>query len=63
MLTVATMLEDGERPPVPVRTGERAGQINIHLAAAEKTLLENRSWAGGFRGVSDYVRTPVLERG
>ena len=63
VLTVATMLEDGERPPVPGRAGERTEQVNIRLTAAEKALLENRSRAGGFRGVSDYVRTSVLERG
>ena len=58
--TVATMLEDGERPPAPARTGERTEQINIRLTASEKALLENRSRTGGFRGISDYVRTAAL---
>ena len=58
--TVATMLEDGERPPAAARAGERTEQVNIRLTAAEKTLLENRSRAGGFRGVSDYVRAAAL---
>ena len=62
MLTVATMLEDGQRPPSPARTAERTEQVNIRLTAAEKALLENRSRAGGFRGVSDYVRTSALEK-
>jgi len=61
--TVATMLEDGERPPAPARAGERTEQINVRLTAAEKVLLENRSRAGGFRGISDYVRASVLEKG
>jgi predicted RNase H-like HicB family nuclease len=60
VVTVATMLEDGERPPVPARTGERTEQVNIRLTASEKALLENRSRAGGFRGVSDYVRAAAL---
>ncbi len=58
--TVATMLEDGERPPAPARAGERTEQINVRLTASEKALLENRSRAGGFKGVSDYVRTAAL---
>lgn len=60
-LTVATMLEDGDKPPAPARSGERTEQINVRLTAAEKALLENRSRAGGFRGVSDYVRAAALE--
>jgi len=58
--TVATMLEDGERPPAPARTGERTEQVNVRLTAGEKALLESRSRAGGFKGISDYVRAKVL---
>jgi predicted RNase H-like HicB family nuclease len=60
MATVATMLEDGERPPAPARTGERTEQINVRLTASEKALLENRSRTGGFKGISDYVRAAAL---
>ena len=60
MATVATMLEDGERPPAAARTGERTEQVNVRLTAAEKALLERRSRAGGFKGISDYVRASVL---
>ncbi len=62
VLTVATMLEDGERPPAAGRAGERTEQVNIRLTASEKAMLENRSRAGGFRGISDYVRASVLEK-
>jgi predicted RNase H-like HicB family nuclease len=58
--TVATMLEDGEQPPVAARSGQRTEQVNIRLTASEKALLENRSRARGFRGVSDYVRAAAL---
>lgn len=58
--TVATMLEDGERPPAPARTGERTEQINIRLTASEKALLESRSRTGGFKGISDFVRAAAL---
>ena len=60
VLTVATMLEDGERPPTAARTGERTEQVNVRLTAAEKALLESRSRAGGFKGISDFVRASVL---
>jgi len=57
---VATMIEMGERPPRPARLGERSEQINIRLTAEERAMLENRSRAGGFRGLSDYVRAAAL---
>jgi predicted RNase H-like HicB family nuclease len=58
--TVATMLEEGDTPPAAAREGVRTEQINIRLTAAEKARLENRSRAGGFRGISDFVRTVAL---
>jgi predicted RNase H-like HicB family nuclease len=58
--TVATMLEDGEKPPAPARAGERTEQVNIRLTPSERALLENRSRAGGFRGISDFVRAAAL---
>lgn len=59
-VTVATMLEDGERPPAAARTGERTEQVNVRLTAAEKAQLENRSRARGFKGISDFVRAAAL---
>ena len=46
--------------PAPARTGERTEQINVRFTVSEKTLLENRSRAGGFKGISDYVRAAAL---
>ena len=46
--------------PAPARTGERTEQINVRLTASEKALLESRSRAGGFKGISDYVRAAAL---
>jgi len=63
VLTVAAMLEDGDRPPAPARTGERSEQINVRLTVTEKALLESRSRAGGFRGISDYLRAKALLEG
>lgn len=60
VLTVATMLEDGDRPPAASRTGERTEQVNIRLTAGKKVLLEGRSRSAGFKGLADYVRASVL---
>lgn len=56
VLTVATMLEDGERPPTAGRAGERTKQVNIRLTASEKALLENHSRVGGFTSERRYWR-------
>jgi len=58
--TVASILEDGEQPPRPARLGERTEQVNIRLTVAERSLLDSRSRAGGFKGLSDYVRAAAL---
>ena len=57
---VATMLEEGQTPPVPARDNVRTEQVNIRLTAEEKALLEKRSRRKGFKGVSDYVRAAAL---
>ena len=57
---VATMLEAGETPPRPAREGKRSVQINVRLTAEEKAVLDSRSRAEGFRGVSDFIRAAVL---
>jgi|WetSurMetagenome_2_1015567.scaffolds.fasta_scaffold32917_5 hypothetical protein len=61
--TVASILEDGEQPPRPARLGERTEQINVRLTAEERSLLDSRSRAGGFKGLSDYVRATALAEG
>ena len=57
---VAYMLEEGQRPPEPAREGHRSVQINIRVTAEEKAVLESRSRARGFRGLSDFIRASVL---
>lgn len=57
---VATMLEDGKTPPPPARQNIRTEQVNVRLTAGEKALLESRSRAKGFRGLSDFIRTLAL---
>jgi predicted RNase H-like HicB family nuclease len=57
---VAYLLENGQRPPRPARLGERSEQVNIRVTAEERAILDNRSRAGGFRGLSDFVRAAAL---
>jgi predicted RNase H-like HicB family nuclease len=59
---VAYMLEEGEKPPAPAREGNRSEQINIRVTAEEKSRLESRSRARGFRGLSDFIRTSLLDK-
>lgn len=59
---VASMLEDGDTPPVPARQNVRSEQVNLRLTPEEKALLESRSRTKGFRGIADFVRTSVLEK-
>lgn len=58
--TVATILEDGERPPVPAREGKRDQQVNIRLTADEKYQLENAARKQGYRSISDFIRAAAL---
>ena len=59
-LAAATLLEAGQRPPVPFAESARTAQVNIRLTPREKVILERAARAGGFRGVSDYVRARAL---
>ena len=57
---VASMLEDGQAPPVPARQNVRSEQVNLRLTPEEKAVLEPRSRTKGFRGIADYVRAAAL---
>jgi predicted RNase H-like HicB family nuclease len=57
---VAFMLEEGQTPPAPAREGTRSVQVNVRLTPEEKAVLESRSRAKGFRGLSDFIRASVL---
>jgi predicted RNase H-like HicB family nuclease len=57
---VAYMLEEGQAPPQPAREGNRTEQINVRVTPEEKAVLESRSRAQGFRGLSDYLRASAL---
>ena len=59
-LVVATMLEQGQKAPLPSREQARTEQVNIRLSRAEKRLIEEAARSEGFRGVADYLRVRVL---
>lgn len=62
-VAVATLLESGQRPPLPATLRRRETQINVRLTAEEKLLLNDAAKRSGFRGISDFVRFAALERG
>ena len=61
-VAVATMLECGQRPPVPMDSRKRTLQVNIRLTPEEKSLLLHASSILGFSGVSDFIRNSALEK-
>jgi predicted RNase H-like HicB family nuclease len=58
---VAYMLEEGQRPPSPARSGVRTTQVNVRLTAEEKALLEVTAQQKGFNGLSDFIRAAAME--
>ncbi len=60
-LAVASMLEDGERPPMSSKTEKRTAQVNVRLTEEEKLRLEEAAKRQGFRGISDYIRSAALK--
>lgn len=61
-VAVATMLECGQRPPVPASAKKRTLQVNVRLTPEEKSLLSNASSVLGFSGLSDFIRNSALEK-
>lgn len=59
---VAYLLEKGQTPPSPTSESKRTEQINLRLTKMEKFRLEEAARSGGFRGVSDYVRSAALNK-
>lgn len=58
---VAYLLEQGQKPPAPARTGRRTQQVNVRLTAEEKAIIESTARRKGFSGLSDYLRATALE--
>lgn len=61
-IAVATMLECGQRPPVPASAKKRTLQVNVRLTPEEKSLLSHASSVLGFSGLSDFIRNSALEK-
>lgn len=58
---VATMLEMGDKPPMPASAGKREQQVNIRLTADERMRIEEAARQAGFRSVSDFIRAAALK--
>jgi len=59
-VAVATMLENGKRPPTSAN--RRSVQVNIRLTPDEKLALEEAASRMGFKGLSDFIRHAALNR-
>lgn len=60
--TVATMIESGQKPPLPSSLKKRTIQVNIRLTAEEKLLLSGAATSLGFKGLSDFLRRAALKQ-
>ena len=58
---VATMIESGQKPPMPSSARKRTVQANIRLTAEEKLLLSSAATSLGFKGLSDFLRRAALK--
>ncbi len=58
--TIATMLENGEMPPLPASDERRDEQVNVRLSKLEKLTFEEVARSRGFRGLSDFMRTATM---
>jgi len=61
-IAVATMLENGQIPPLPASDEKRTVQVNVRLTAEEKMLISNAANNSGFKGVSDFIRSTTLNK-
>jgi predicted RNase H-like HicB family nuclease len=58
--TVATMLENGQIPPLRASDERREEQVNVRLSKLEKLTFEEAARSRGFRGLSDFMRAATL---
>ncbi len=61
IITAATMIENGSRPPQPASKKMRNAQVNVRFTPREKLSLNNAAKTHGFKGISDYIRSAVLK--
>lgn len=59
---IARDLERGIEPPSPAKSNRRTEQVNVRLSPIEKKRLEVAAEAGGYHGVSDYIRDLALAK-
>lgn len=57
---LACDMERGIEPPPPAGSHRRTEQVNIRISPIERKRLEIAADAGGYHGVSDYVRDMAL---
>ena len=57
---VATMLENGLKPPLPASAERRTTQVNVRLSSMEKYTLTEAARQRGFKGIGDFMRNAAL---
>jgi predicted RNase H-like HicB family nuclease len=61
-IAVATMIENGQTPPLPASDEKRTEQVNVRLTAEEKMLISNAANSSGFKGISDFIRSVAINK-
>jgi hypothetical protein len=61
--SAAVLIESRKRLPLPASAQARTVQVNIRLSPTEKQAIEDAARAGGFRGISDFLRVRGLTIG
>ncbi|MFA6185690.1 MAG: hypothetical protein WC770_00555 [Phycisphaerae bacterium] len=60
-IAIATMVENGQTPPLPSSENKRTFQVNVRLTSDEKLLISNAANSSGFKGISDFIRSTALK--
>ena len=57
---IATLMENGQIPPLPASDNIREEQVNVRLTKLEKMTFEEAARSRGFRGLSDFMRAATM---
>jgi predicted RNase H-like HicB family nuclease len=60
-IAIATMVENGQTPPLPSSENKRTFQVNVRLTSDEKLLISNAANSSDFKGISDFIRSTALK--
>ena len=61
IVAVATLIEEGRKPPLSSLAKRRTEQVNMRLTPDEKLRMKSKADALGYKGISDFVRHCAIE--